>query len=180
MTGNGNGSGAEDGGGAGRRKAEALAAALGEHGFQGAAFACALETDSLRVVGRRGGTDDALPVGTRLLPVCAIARPAGFLADAGAAATAAGMEVTAPALTFRDHHDYPEASLEKIRRAAAEGGAGAVLTTTKDGVKLRGRLGLPLVELPVRARPEATFWSWLDGRLGRLTGATGGAGEVSR
>ena len=169
----------EEDGGPGRGKAEALAAALGGHGFRGEAFACALEPCSLRLVGRGSEAADELPPGTRLLPVCAIARPDGFLAGAGPAATAAGMEVVAPALTFRDHHDYREASLEKIRRTAAEAGAGAVLTTTKDGVKLGGRLGLPLVELPVRARPEAAFWPWLDGRLERLTAAAAAAGKGS-
>ncbi len=161
----------------GRRKAEALAAALDGYGFRGAAFACALEASPLRVVNDGGDALRPLPAGTRLLPVCAIARPEGFLADAGRAAAAAGMEVVAQALTFRDHHDYPEASLEKIRRAAAEAEAGAVLTTTKDRVKLHGRLGLQLVELPVRARPEAAFWPWLDRRLERLIGRGAETGE---
>jgi len=177
------------GAGAGRRKAEALAAALGEHGFEGAAFACALEAAALRRVDDGDGDDsgsevgsdagsDAGPLaaGTRLLPVCAIARPGGFLAGAAAAAAAAGLEL-APALTFRDHHDYPPASLEEIRRAAAAAGAGAVVTTAKDRVKLHRRhLGLALVELPVRARPEAAFWAWLDGRLEPLLRRGKGAG----
>jgi hypothetical protein len=43
-----------------------------------------------------------------------------------------------------------------------------VLTTSKDRVKLHGRLDAPLAELPIRAEPEPAFWEWLDGALGSL------------
>ena len=69
-----------------------------------------------------------------------------------------------------DHHAYPEPSLARIRRAFAESGAAAVLTTGKDRVKLLGRLDLPLAELPVRADPEPAFWRWLDEALVPLLG----------
>ena len=45
----------------------------------------------------------------------------------------------------------------------------AVLTTSKDAVKLHGRLDLPLAELPIRAEPETAFWAWLVGRLDGLS-----------
>ncbi len=64
---------------------------------------------------------------------------------------------------FPDHHAYPAPSLEKIGDAFRSSGAEAVLTTVKDAVKLRGRLDLPLAELPIRAEPEPAFWEWLDG-----------------
>jgi tetraacyldisaccharide-1-P 4'-kinase len=79
-------------------------------------------------------------------------------------------------LAFPDHHDFREASLEAIRRAAAEAGAEALLVTGKDRVKLHGRLELQLAELPVAAQPEAAFWRWLDGRLAEIL-ATAAAGR---
>jgi len=155
-----------------------LAAALAPFGFRGPGFACSL----VEGVPRRadgGGLAAATPV----LLVSAIARPERFAASARRAGVAVAGE-----LAFRDHHAYPPASLRRIARAAAAAGAEAVLTTAKDAVKLRGRLDLPLAELPVRAEPEPAFWSWLDERLARLAaaaepgggGAGGGAGRAPR
>jgi tetraacyldisaccharide-1-P 4'-kinase len=112
-----------------------------------------------------------------VLLVSGVARPESFLR------AVRGFEVTvAGELRFRDHHPYPDASLERIRRAFAEHGAEAVLTTAKDRVKLLGRmeprLDLPLAELPLWAEPEPAFWDWLDGRLGLApAGAAGGLPE---
>jgi len=140
-----------------------LAAALAPYGFRGPGFACVLAQEAPRPAG--GG---ALPSGTPVLLVSAIARPETF----AAAARRAGVEV-AGELVFRDHHGYPPASLRRIAAAAEAAGAGAVLTTAKDGVKLRGRLALPLAELPVRAEPEPAFWSWLGERLAAVEAAAG-------
>jgi tetraacyldisaccharide 4'-kinase len=140
--------------GAGR----ALADALRPHGFTGPAFACTLEVSPPR---RPDGRP--LAAATPVLLVSAIARPDAF----AAAARRAGVRV-AGELTFPDHHAYPPASLRRIRAAAAEAGAEAVLTTAKDRVKLLSalpRLDLPLAELPVAARPETAFWRWFDRRL---------------
>ena len=46
-----------------------------------------------------------------------------------------------------------------------QSGADVVLTTSKDRIKLSGRLEIPLAELPIRAEPEAGFWDWLDRQL---------------
>lgn len=73
-----------------------------------------------------------------------------------------GFEV-AGELRFPDHHPYPAPTLDRIAAAFRSSGAAAVLTTAKDGVKLLGRLNVPLAELPVRAEPEPGFWAWLDG-----------------
>jgi hypothetical protein len=46
-----------------------------------------------------------------------------------------------------------------------------VLTTSKDRVKLLGRLNVldvPWAELPIRAEPEDRFWRWLDGEIDLL------------
>ena len=79
----------------------------------------------------------------------------------------AGFEV-AEELRFPDHHDYPLRSLERIQEAWSRSGAEAVLTTSKDRVKLHGKLAQPLAQLPIRAVPEAAFWSWLETEVARL------------
>ncbi|HEX6203018.1 MAG TPA: tetraacyldisaccharide 4'-kinase, partial [Thermoanaerobaculia bacterium] len=88
----------------------ALAAALAPHGFRGRGFASRLVAAPARLA-----PDRPLGPGTRVLLVAGIARPERFFATARATA---GVEV-AGELAFRDHHAYPEDSLEAIRRAAA-------------------------------------------------------------
>lgn len=134
---------------------EELARALRPCGFTGPGFSAPT------VAGRpRWLAGATLEAGARVLLVSAIARPERFVRSAAEA----GVEIVGEE-HFRDHHPYPEASLERIRRSFAARGAEAVLTTTKDRVKLQGRLDLPLAELPVSSRPEASFWTWLDRRL---------------
>ena len=72
-------------------------------------------------------------------------------------------------LALGDHHTYPEATLTRIRRLGDEYPAEALLTTSKDIMKLDGRLDLPLAELPIEARPESAFWTWLDGRVSEIS-----------
>ena len=149
----------------GAEEGAALGHELARHGFSGRSFAA--PTVSLEARGLDGRPLDA---GTRALLVSAIARPEGFRR----AAAGAGIDVAAT-LGFRDHHAYPDASLAKIEAAFADAGADVVLTTSKDRVKLHGRLDLPLAELPIRAEPEAGFWRWLDDRLDPLLTAAGGS-----
>jgi tetraacyldisaccharide 4'-kinase len=135
-----------------------LARTLRPHGFGGPGFVS--ETIA--------GEPLLVPTGTplapcRILAVSAIARPRAFLETL----RRQGFEI-AEHLAFDDHHRYPEPSLEKILRAYTKSGAQAVLTTGKDMVKLRGRLELPLAELPIHARPEEDFFHWLDARLAEL------------
>ncbi len=136
----------------------ALAEALRHHGFTGPGFA------SRTVPGQvRFADGSTVPTGTRVFLVTAIARPEGFTRTV----RGLGFEI-AGELRFPDHHAYPPASLERIAEAFRTSGAAAVLTTSKDRVKLHGRLELPLAELPVRAEPEPAFWAWLDGEVGRI------------
>lgn len=132
-----------------------IAAALRGFGFEGPGFSAPTRVEAPRLVA--GGS---LPEGARVLLVAAIERPQRFFE----AARQFGVEV-AGTLTFPDHHDYPSSTLTSIGEVFAENGADVVLTTTKDEVKLLGRLDLPLASLPVRAEPEAGFWSWLDRQL---------------
>jgi tetraacyldisaccharide 4'-kinase len=149
----------------------ALADALRPYGFTGPGFA------SRTVPGapaRLGGGE--LERVVKVFLVTAIARPAAF------AATVRGLGFAVVGeLTFPDHHRYPPASLARIAAAFRASGAEAVLTTSKDRVKLQGQLDLPLAEIPIRAEPEPAFWPWLDGeraRIGARTGWGGTGGEA--
>jgi tetraacyldisaccharide 4'-kinase len=142
---------------AGERQGETLAEALRPHGFTGPGFA------SRTVPGEVRGAE--LPAGARVFLVTAIARPEAFTNTA----RALGFEIVGE-LRFPDHHRYPPASLARIADAWRTSGAAAVLTTSKDRVKLHGQLDVPLAEIPIRAEPEPAFWDWLDGEIGRLRG----------
>ena len=136
-------------------EARQLGDALAAVGFDGPMFGCTIEPQAARLT-----SGEPLAPGTRVLTVAAIARPQRF----ETAAREAGFRI-AEVLTFADHHPYPERSLKRIRRQFRRTAAEAVLTTSKDRVKLLGRLDLPLAELPIVAQPEPALWGWLDRRL---------------
>jgi tetraacyldisaccharide 4'-kinase len=136
--------------------AAAVAATLGTFGFSGPGFGC----ERLFAPPRRV-TGEPLADGARVLLVSGIARPAEF----ESAAACRGLTIVA-ALSFDDHHRYPEASLREIDAAFRSAGAEVVLATAKDRVKLLGRLDLPLAELPLSVAPDPAFWPWLDARVG--------------
>lgn len=136
-------------------EAAGLAGLLSQYGFRGPAFGFRREIAPPRRVD--GGK---LAAGTRVLLVSGVARPHAF----AAAAAAAGVEVVG-SLAFADHHDYPVASRRQIAAAFADCGAQSVLTTSKDRVKLLGRLDLPLAELPLRVVVDRALWPWLEDRL---------------
>ncbi|HVS14570.1 MAG TPA: tetraacyldisaccharide 4'-kinase [Thermoanaerobaculia bacterium] len=145
-----------------RLDAEAVArldAALRACGFRGRSFGAALEAALLPPAPE--ATAD------RFLLVSATARPEAVRRTA----ERLGLAVVGH-LVFRDHHRYRERSLAKVRRHAHAAGA-AVLTTSKDRVKLAGRLGLPLWEIAVEARPEPELLRWLLERLRAIEEAHG-------
>ena len=76
----------------------------------------------------------------------AVARPEGFAAQVGKL----GFEI-AGKLAFPDHHPYPTPSLARIAAAYRKSDAAAVLMTSKDRVKLSGRLDLPAWDRAVSA-----------------------------
>jgi tetraacyldisaccharide 4'-kinase len=143
-----------------------LAEALRPYGFTGPGFASATRPGRPR---RIAEDRSEIPPGTRVFLVSAVARPDSFLATA----RALGLEISGE-LRFPDHHDYPPASLERIEAGWKSSGAEIVLTTSKDRVKLLGRLDLPVAELPVRAEPEPAFWEWLDRQIDLEIGALRG------
>lgn len=140
-----------------------MAEALRPYGFAGPGFA----SRTLSGASRRADGGDLAP-GSRVFLVTAIARPEGFATSV----RNLGMEIVGE-MRFPDHYRYPQPSLERIAGAWRETRADAVLTTSKDRVKLHGRLDVPLAELPVRAEPEPAFWEWLDGEVARIRGKVG-------
>ena len=138
----------------------AFAEALRPYGFPGPGFASRTVPGAAMRIG--GGE---LESGASVFLVTAIARPEAFAGTV----RSLGFEI-AGELRFPDHHRYPPASLARIAEAFRASGAAAVLTTSKDRVKLQGRLDAPLAEIPIRAEPERAFWQWLDGEVGRIRG----------
>jgi tetraacyldisaccharide 4'-kinase len=71
----------------------------------------------------------------------------------------------AQTLTFRDHHPYRGRDLARIAATLRDTGAGAVLTTAKDAVRLLALRPLPVpiaaVPLEVSIEPAAEFREWL-------------------
>ncbi len=99
----------------------------------------------------------------RPLLVTGIARPERV---ARTAATA-GLDCV-DHLFFPDHHRYPSRSLRAIEAACIRNRCDAVVVTSKDAVKLRGRLpedAPPLLELRVEAQTDSGFLPWLAGQL---------------
>jgi tetraacyldisaccharide 4'-kinase len=141
----------------------ALGAELARFGFHGEGFAA-----PIRPLPARTATGERVPEGTRVLLVSGVARPEGVLRSA----REVGLTVAAE-LRFGDHHAYPESSLRKITESFRQTGVRAVATTSKDRVKLHGRLAeispvdVPLVEIPVACEPEPALFAWLDARLER-------------
>ncbi len=78
-----------------------------------------------------------------------------------------GIEIVAK-LELGDHHQYSRATLQAMGKLWKEHSADTFLTTSKDQVKLLGRTDLPIAELPIAARPEKAFWTWLDQRIEAL------------
>ena len=135
-----------------------LAQALRSFGFRGPGFASAVTASPAQLA-----PGHPLEPGARVLVVSAIARPERFRSTV----EAEGFEVVEE-VRFPDHHDYPQKSLDGIEASFRETGAEAVLTTSKDRVKLHGRLDVPLAEVPIRAEPEPGFWEWLEPAVERL------------
>jgi tetraacyldisaccharide 4'-kinase len=136
-----------------------LARALVPYGYRGPGFESRI-SELAPVTERR----EPLPAGASVFLVTGIARPVRFAESAARLSN----EVRGT-LEFSDHHRYEKVDLTKIDNAARDAGAQWILTTTKDYVKLLGRLQTPLAHLPIRAEPEPAFWTWLDSELEKLS-----------
>jgi len=99
-----------------------------------------------------------------VLAVAAIAAPERFRRTLDAS----GWPV-ADMLTFRDHHWFTRRDLDRIASHAARVGAAAVVTTSKDAMRLlvRRPLPLPFAHVPITAaiEPSGAFDEWMAARL---------------
>jgi tetraacyldisaccharide 4'-kinase len=99
-----------------------------------------------------------------VVAVAGIAEPTRFTR----ALQAAGWLV-ARTMGFRDHHPFSARDVEKIAAAVRETGAGAVLTTTKDAMRLLPLRPLPVpvaaVPLDITIDPPDLFRAWLIERV---------------
>ncbi len=101
--------------------------------------------------------------GAPVLAFCGIAHPAAFFSLVEAWG---GKLVETQA--FPDHYSYRPAELETMIRTAKERGAVALLTTEKDGARLRPYLPLPfpLWELRIEAVVKEAHWfTWIEQAL---------------
>jgi tetraacyldisaccharide 4'-kinase len=98
------------------------------------------------------------------LAVAGIVDPARFLDDLRATGW-----VVLQALVFRDHHAFSSRDVERIWREAAKAGAGIVVTTEKDFVRLLPFRPFPLpvayLPLTMEIEPAVEFRRWLDASL---------------
>ena len=124
------------------------------YGFKGPVFTSTLRAEVV------GGSPPRRP-----LLVTGVARPERVARTAAAA----GLECV-DHLRFPDHHGYPQRSLRAVGAACARHRCDAVVVTSKDAVKLRGRLqegAPPLLELRVEPLLDREFLPWLADRLDR-------------
>jgi tetraacyldisaccharide 4'-kinase len=102
--------------------------------------------------------------GTRILAVAGIAGPARFFEDLRADRWA-----VSSTRGFRDHHPYSREDVDGIWSAAQREGAGAVVTTEKDLMRLLPFRPFPLpvayVPLTMEIGPDAEFRRWLEASL---------------
>ena len=122
-----------------------------------------------RTIGRPRAlaSDEPVEVGSGdvILALAGIARPDRFFADL----EASGLPPRAK-LVFRDHHQYSDADIASIARAARDAGATLILTTEKDAVRLAARSlgGLRIAAVPLTASIAApSFADWLLSRIMR-------------
>jgi tetraacyldisaccharide-1-P 4'-kinase len=108
----------------------------------------------------------AEPISGRAIAIAGIARPRSFFD----AARDAGFEIVQES-AFRDHHRFSRREVERVRDAAARLGAGVILTTEKDAMRLEAHTadlgGARWMYLPMELviEPAADFASWLKARL---------------
>jgi tetraacyldisaccharide 4'-kinase len=138
----------------------------------GVAEAFAVVRDVEPAVEETIGGPRPLAPGGRVLIVSGIARPERFQSESAEA----GFDV-AGALSFPDHYPYRAADVARIATRAGAVGAGVVLTTEKDLVRLLPHRPWPfrlaVRPMSVRVQPEAAFAAWLLAKLWPEAGAPG-------
>jgi tetraacyldisaccharide 4'-kinase len=99
--------------------------------------------------------------------VAGIAKPDRFFAD-----LRSGGWPIAQELAFRDHHSYSRRDVDAIFRTAGQQGAGLIVTTEKDLVRLLPfrpfHMPVAFVPLVVNIEPQTSFENWLVDALRRV------------
>ena len=105
----------------------------------------------------------------KIFALCGIARPDSFRQ------TLARCNITPEAfLALPDHHRYKEADLARIRREVKRSGAGTILTTEKDLVKLgQAELGVPVFGVRLHVEMDEPFREKLTTALTAAPQASG-------
>jgi tetraacyldisaccharide 4'-kinase len=116
------------------------------------------------------------PPGARVVVLAAIARPERFVQDV----RDSGFDV-ADTVLFRDHHRFTAADLARIAERVKATGAGGVLTTEKDMVRLLRWRPLPFAlawrGVTASVEPAGEFAAFLRARLAGMSSC--GAGSVA-
>jgi tetraacyldisaccharide 4'-kinase len=114
--------------------------------------------------------------GASVFAVAGVARPERFFDDVRLAGfTVAGTRA------FRDHHPFTMRDVQAIAEAARQAGAGAIVTTEKDLMRLLPFQPFPMavawIPLETRIEPQDSFREWLQSRLKSVARASAvGAG----
>lgn len=123
--------------------------------------------DATDALARKPRTAALPPPQAAWLAFAGIARPERFFADLRA--TGYNLRET---VTFRDHHVFRAADLDRLHERAKAVGAVALITTEKDGMRLRSdavsSLAIAIAPLQVSVEPAADFASWLLTRLAEV------------
>jgi tetraacyldisaccharide 4'-kinase len=108
---------------------------------------------------------------SRVFAFAGIAKPQHFFAELERAGwTLVGRR------SFRDHHQYSSGEIGALARAAREAGAEALVTTSKDIVRLSSTHratagGMPVIEVPLHISIEPGFQTWMRDRLSKARAA---------
>lgn len=112
---------------------------------------------------------------TDMFAFCGIGNPGAFLAMAGAAGHVAGYRI------FGDHHGYTASDVEQLVAQAEASGAGALVTTRKDWVKVQSLIDCGERDLPVwRAALALEFDSGLNTLRDRVIQAVKDKAELCK
>ena len=102
---------------------------------------------------------------SRVVALAAIAQPERFVH----ALTARGYTVLRT-FTFRDHHWFTPADVQRVEESARAAGADAIVTTEKDAVRLEhvitGRIPVLFLPIDAHVEPAEMFRAWLLERIG--------------
>jgi len=119
-----------------------------------------------RLVREQAIPSPVLSAGARVVAVAGIASPSRFFD----AMTASGY-MLAETLAFADHHLFSRADARRIAASVSEHGATAIVTTSKDAIRLEklGPWPVPLIEVPlaVHVEPALSFRDWLLASVAR-------------